>query len=606
MMFRAKTILSRKPKNYGQPDNQAPDAEQRRPPKLTVGESNDPLEHQADATADRVMRMPEGFVQRKCAECEQEEHLQRKENAGGRPTVSERTDQAIRSSSGEGAGMDGATQSFMSSRMGQDFSNVKIHTDREAVRMNRELSAKAFTVGRDIYFNEGEYQPSSHAGQHLLAHELAHTVQQGKRLPILQKHEDPDTLTAVSDEKYDEISLDMAKDKLLRMLHASDLASFLSTLRELDPSVAKGLLEDPVFWKEIKATFYGLALWDVFTILYFHNEKTIPQRQLTAALSDRNIADAMDAMAIIIANNDIQDDRYWNTLREVAFVSFETDPRLPALFRMIMLPDGAVPNPEKLTFNSHEAHYEFDESVGANVIKEMGGERSMTVYTTANEFRVIVIIRFVDANDLHHQSLKDKRPFFFTGAEAGNPEKWAAKIRSVWNNQFELVNGINRLRFTVEPIFTYERGQENAIIQVPGDRTKTCPDQSTPGRADSGCWFSDSNADTISHEFGHLLGASDEYNLPETEAEIPDSIKEGLTPVELAVTTVSGLAGLNKSLGNYVITTPCAPEQTGTCVQGQMGYHQDSTEVLGRHIWLLVTYFNATQPPAYPYRIRKL
>src|SRR5436190_8978074 len=61
---------------------------------------------------------------------------------------------------------------------GNDFSNVKIHTDTEAIQMNHELNAKAFTVGNDVYFNQGEYQPGSESGKHLLAHELTHVVQQ--------------------------------------------------------------------------------------------------------------------------------------------------------------------------------------------------------------------------------------------------------------------------------------------------------------------------------------------------------------------------------------------------------------------------------------------
>jgi hypothetical protein len=67
----------------------------------------------------------------------------------------------------------------MESRFGTDFSDVKIHTGSEAVQMSKELNAQAFTVGNNIYFNEGKYSPNSHAGKHLLAHELTHTVQQG-------------------------------------------------------------------------------------------------------------------------------------------------------------------------------------------------------------------------------------------------------------------------------------------------------------------------------------------------------------------------------------------------------------------------------------------
>jgi Domain of unknown function (DUF4157) len=158
--------------------------------KLSIGAVDDPLEDEADAMADKVMRMPEQpFVQRKWAECEEEEKVQRKPLAssitpfiqtkgadGG--TASDAVTQQIHATRGSGSNLDRPTQSFMESRFGTDFSNVKIHTGDDAVQMSRELNAQAFTVGSDIYFNSGKYNPSSHSGKHLLAHELTHTIQQ--------------------------------------------------------------------------------------------------------------------------------------------------------------------------------------------------------------------------------------------------------------------------------------------------------------------------------------------------------------------------------------------------------------------------------------------
>ncbi|MDB5014953.1 MAG: hypothetical protein JWQ25_3155 [Daejeonella sp.] len=158
--------------------------------KLTVGSPNDPLEHEADSVAEQVVRTPENsFIQRKCDECEKEEKLQKKPLADSvKPTIqakgdspataSESTTTAIQSGAGKGSTLDQHTNSFMSSRFGNDFSAVKIHTDSEAVQLNRDLNAKAFTTGSDIYFNEGQYQPHSTDGKKLLAHELTHVVQQ--------------------------------------------------------------------------------------------------------------------------------------------------------------------------------------------------------------------------------------------------------------------------------------------------------------------------------------------------------------------------------------------------------------------------------------------
>jgi hypothetical protein len=67
----------------------------------------------------------------------------------------------------------------MESRFGHDFSGVRVHTDAKAASSARAVNALAYTVGRDIVFGAGQYAPHASTGQELLAHELAHTVQQG-------------------------------------------------------------------------------------------------------------------------------------------------------------------------------------------------------------------------------------------------------------------------------------------------------------------------------------------------------------------------------------------------------------------------------------------
>jgi len=68
---------------------------------------------------------------------------------------------------------------FMAPRFGTDFAAVRVHTDREAARMSSALDARAFTFGSDVYFAEGQYRPGTEYGNRLIAHELAHVVQQG-------------------------------------------------------------------------------------------------------------------------------------------------------------------------------------------------------------------------------------------------------------------------------------------------------------------------------------------------------------------------------------------------------------------------------------------
>lgn len=63
-------------------------------------------------------------------------------------------------------------------KLGADFSSIRIHTGRKAAQLSRSIQARAFTHGRDIYFAEGQYSPTTPSGKHLLAHELTHTMQQ--------------------------------------------------------------------------------------------------------------------------------------------------------------------------------------------------------------------------------------------------------------------------------------------------------------------------------------------------------------------------------------------------------------------------------------------
>ena len=66
----------------------------------------------------------------------------------------------------------------MENRFGHDFSSVRVHNDPHARRLNEDLNALAFTTGHHIYFAPSQFQPGTRAGQHLLAHELTHVVQQ--------------------------------------------------------------------------------------------------------------------------------------------------------------------------------------------------------------------------------------------------------------------------------------------------------------------------------------------------------------------------------------------------------------------------------------------
>src|SRR6184192_315635 len=80
--------------------------------------------------------------------------------------------------SGGGTPLDRDTRGFMESRLGADFSDVRVHTDARASESAQSVQAHAYTVGSDVVFQSGKYAPESDSGKRMLAHELTHVVQQ--------------------------------------------------------------------------------------------------------------------------------------------------------------------------------------------------------------------------------------------------------------------------------------------------------------------------------------------------------------------------------------------------------------------------------------------
>jgi Domain of unknown function (DUF4157) len=77
-----------------------------------------------------------------------------------------------------GATLEPAVRAEMEGRFGQDFGDVRVHTDRAAHDSAKSINAQAYTVGSDIVFQRDKYDPASAPGKHMLAHELTHVVQQ--------------------------------------------------------------------------------------------------------------------------------------------------------------------------------------------------------------------------------------------------------------------------------------------------------------------------------------------------------------------------------------------------------------------------------------------
>lgn len=165
--------------------------------KLKVSTPEDAQEREADNIAARALAPPEATLQRKAAAGEEEDEQKKKEApkerdkekeeevrrkaAGDEAIVTNAAAAAIGARRGGGQPLPIGERDFFEPRLGADLGGVRVHADTEAARLAASLSARAFTVGTDVFFGRGEYQPGSPSGRRLLAHELAHVLQQSGR-----------------------------------------------------------------------------------------------------------------------------------------------------------------------------------------------------------------------------------------------------------------------------------------------------------------------------------------------------------------------------------------------------------------------------------------
>jgi Domain of unknown function (DUF4157) len=141
--------------------------------ELAINKPGDEYEQEADRISGEVMRMPEPAGR----SVPSLGPLPARIGAGSLgQTPAPPISQAVLHS--PGLPLDPETRAFMEPRFGHDFSQVRIHSGQADAAVALSLGAAAFTLGSNIFFNSGQYRPASASGLGLLAHELAHVVQQ--------------------------------------------------------------------------------------------------------------------------------------------------------------------------------------------------------------------------------------------------------------------------------------------------------------------------------------------------------------------------------------------------------------------------------------------
>jgi hypothetical protein len=104
--------------------------------------------------------------------------LAREESTDSQGNLQPEISNEIQQARGSGTTLPGEVQKEVTGSFGKDFSHVRIHTDDKADKLSRQINARAFTIGSDIFFKKGVFAPSSSRGRDTLLHELTHVVQQ--------------------------------------------------------------------------------------------------------------------------------------------------------------------------------------------------------------------------------------------------------------------------------------------------------------------------------------------------------------------------------------------------------------------------------------------
>lgn len=317
--------------------------------------------------------------------------------------------------------LDAATRAYMEPRLGRSLDAVRIHHDAIAADSARSQGARAYAVGPDLVFGEGQYAPHTHTGRKLLAHELTHAVQQ----------------------------------------------NFSANCTGAEPPA--------------------------------------------------NTDSSVEAEARRAADSFVIGGSFRPALRATPSVACDKPPGA----------NPVVKQAEREETLYKEAHYEKEEGK-PSAIEQFTGDEGYTLVRTPTEVRVEIRLHFVMADDIFKT--------FPLGKD--REANWLGEIDAIWNNRFKFTNGKTILPLVFVPIVVDKKAHHTVKVHT-GKMPKG------KDRSDEGNWFLEAidkeDFLPVAHEFGHMFGNPDEYNLPGSINEI--SRKHGLKESEKRRSSYEGVTG---------------------------------------------------------------
>ncbi len=375
------------------------------------------------------------------------------------------------------------------------------------------------------------------------------------------------------------LTFSVVRDPLLEALRRNNAFAFLRRLRAVSRDDRRLLETDSTFLAEIRRYFWGTSLWIVRRLLRFgprFADLPIRVRELGWAVRDRDTTRVRD---LLRAYPELRSEQRTPGVRELLEYEFRRSPDLPEIRRVFAQGES---HRGGVSLSTNAAHYDQSRGGGALRVRAYGGTRSFTVARTASEVRVIVRIRFVHTTVSGTTVTPSNRTYHVPDAKRN---EWRRQIDAAWNGRFRVVSGATRLPIIFVPVFTESNPHYSVGIV---DREKFF-------RSDMTTWWLH-DPRLVAHEFGHMLGAADEYNLPGTAAEVPTAL--GLSAAERQRSSFEGVTG-----------TARAVRVGGYSLPGIMGSPNDAGAAgLPRHLWLVQDMINsiARRTIEAPFRITRL
>jgi len=333
------------------------------------------------------------------------------------------------------------------------------------------------------------------------------------------------------------------RERALAPLETGTGLGFLGRLRDLQPGQRGILLADQGFWTRVRKRLSGMALWAVQVALQYGNRAPSEVYALHAAVHDGNWSRTRD---LIMA---------YPSLKTVEGLRAVVSHRFPARQAEDLaagIAEGGT-RAEAGARDYKEAHYK------AGVVTKYVGTRNYELVRLDTQLRVIVKIRLQNDASNPANAITDKAV-----------ARWESGIKRHWNGKFRLRGGGRTLDVWFLPVFVYHDDAAHHTVRVlPGDET-----------SNEHKWYEEDSAETAAHEFGHMIGNPDEYDLPGSMSEIPASL--GLSDAEKRRSSWEGLTG-----------KPAAKDVKGYDMENLMGAHYKDASLRVRHGWDVLEVFNA-------------